>query len=278
MAGYGSYGGGGGFNAGTGATGGGYMADTNSQSPAKRNKSLTQTLTPLTVRQALLSEQLNDEWKVDGKELGHVTMVGMVGQLQETSTNINFSLDDGTGKISVKYWSDGTTRGVALREGIYLRIFGSIKSWKGEKQVGAFRYTRIEDYNEITFHLLECIQVHLQHTQPKLKAASAAGYQAPTAQAAAAPVAHTPYGHQPAANVYSTFGGGANSGFTPVQRAVISAIKELGVSETGAPFHQIVSKLKPTCAELEVKQALEFLSSEGHVYTTTDELHFKTTD
>lgn len=47
---------------------------------------------------------------------------------------------------------------------------------------------------------------------------------------------------------------------------------------TGISRDEVFQNLSSKMSKGDVDQALEFLSNEGHVYSTTDEDHFKTTD
>jgi len=127
-----------------------------------------QSLLPLTIRQLLTSVQshADDVFKVDGRELAQITIVGLITEVQEQSTFLNYTLDDGTGKIEVRLWldqddNDFTAQKSAWREGVYVRVVGHLRSFNNKRSVVGFRIQPIRDYNEITFHLLEVIYVHL---------------------------------------------------------------------------------------------------------------------
>ena len=48
--------------------------------------------------------------------------------------------------------------------------------------------------------------------------------------------------------------------------------------EEGIGRDELFSALQSKMSKKELDESLEFLSNEGHVYSTTDEDHFKTTD
>jgi replication factor A2 len=80
---------------------------------------------PVTIKQLFKATQAHpdDGFKVDGKELSQVpkylqlliilqlTLVGIIMNIQEQSTNINFVIDDSTGKIEVRFWVDAEVDG-----------------------------------------------------------------------------------------------------------------------------------------------------------------------
>lgn len=108
---------------------------------------------------------------------------------KQQSTNVAFHIDDGTGVIQARVWtepedkSDYISQSLANLEyasnpiisfhlfcccsaGTYVRLIGHLQSFNGEKSLVAFRVIPITDFNEVTFHHLEVIQVHLANTRP----------------------------------------------------------------------------------------------------------------
>ena len=64
-----------------------------------------------------------------------------------------------------------------------------------------------------------------------------------------------------------------NAKFDSVYKMVSGCDREEGISRD-----ELSQQLKPRLSKVDVDNALEFLSNEGHIYSTTDEDHFKTTD
>ena len=59
-------------------------------------------------------------------------------------------------------------------------MVGSVKSWQGQPTMTAFKILPVTDFNEITFHMLDAIHVHLHNTRGPLTP-----HAAPQAHAAA---------------------------------------------------------------------------------------------
>ena len=51
-----------------------------------------------------------------------------------------------------------------VKEGVYVKVFGQLREFQGHKNVNAFEVYPIVDFNEVTFHMLETLHVHLINT------------------------------------------------------------------------------------------------------------------
>jgi len=207
-----------------------------------------------------------DTFSVDGHELNQISLVGVIQKPQSQPTNFNFQLDDGTGWIDVRIWdSEENTPFQAekqekWREGTYVRVIGHLRSFSNRKSVIAFRVIPVENFNEITYHHLEAIHVHLlhKHGQPQTQPGGTNFFQ----------------GSKPHnATNYSARGGS----WTDVQRAVHACFCENGNSEHGLTVDFVVSRLVPRYQEGDIRDAVTSLGSEGHLYSTIDDEHFKAT-
>ncbi|CAF1116802.1 unnamed protein product [Rotaria sp. Silwood1] len=74
-------------------------------------------------------------------------------------------------------------------------------------------------------------------------------------------------------NLYSQQTSTISNDFTPAQNAVLNLLKTV-TSMTDYSVTEICKQLKQF-NEYQVKQALEFLSGEGYIYSTTDDDHFR---
>ncbi len=125
-----------------------------------------ESLRPVTIKQLLDVEEAypGADFVVDTMTLTQVTLVGQVRGVNAQSTHITYKVDDGTNVIDVKKWvdpdkpGDGDAR-YSLDQ--YVRVWGRLKSFNGRRHVGAHYMRAIDDFNEVTYHLLEATYVHL---------------------------------------------------------------------------------------------------------------------
>eukprot|EP00128_Syssomonas_multiformis_P012013 Colp12_sorted_trinity150504_noHs@27906 len=263
------------FTSPTGRGAGGFIpgafGSPTTESPAPGKRGGTQSLTPVTIRQLLSASKDNpdDSFKVDGREIAQVTFVGIIRKVAEQTTNLTYLIEDGTGGIDVKLWIDSddseaqAQKRAEWQEGVYVRVTGPLKSFSNSRNVVAFNITPIRDFNEITYHMLESMHVHLEHTRGPINA--------PT----------KPRKLEGDFNDVSM--GGTNnyasnsSGFTPVQQAVFDAYKELDREPSGPHMDEIIEKLRNRSTTAAIKDAIEWLSTEGHIYSTIDDHHYRCT-
>jgi replication factor A2 len=130
---------------------------------------------PVTVKQLLQAQQRipgEDEFTIDNREVQEVYIVGIISKfLASSTTSLNYLIEDGTGLIDVRIWlaeDPGNYINIQSEqwlEGAYVRVIGNLRVFKSKRTLVAFRLIRIEDFNEITYHPLECIYAHLYNLQ-----------------------------------------------------------------------------------------------------------------
>eukprot|EP00727_Mastigamoeba_balamuthi_P014386 m51a1_g9572 hypothetical protein (291) ;mRNA; f:924986-926228 len=285
----------GGFNSNTSAPRGGYIAggSPSADSPSKRARSspiplasshrradendagqagsggtMSQALVPLTIKQLLSAETTPDsQFLVDGREVLLITVVGQLRDISESSTNLRLTLHDSTGSVDCLWWIE-TTDAEYTREqrakwtvGSYLRVYGNPRYFNQQRSIVVSRVQPVTDCNEITFHFLQCISVHLAATRGvPMSVDGGAG-----AQTTAAPQ-YTQQATAPAQSIQLP---------SNVHHMVLDLVKQ-STSEDGASVASIIAQLETVATVPQIKDALNFLTNEGHIYTTTDEEHFKT--
>ncbi|KAK9099831.1 hypothetical protein Scep_023261 [Stephania cephalantha] len=171
------------FDGNAAFSGGGFMPSQATQttdlafSPAKNRDS--QGLLPLTVKQindAFNSSDDKSSFTVDGVDVNNVTLVGVVSNKAERVTEVSFCLDDGTGRIDCHRWMNESIdskemeeiRYVTIsfiRDGIYVRIHGHLKGFQGKRHLVVFSVRPVKDFNEIAYHFIESIYVHVHNTK-----------------------------------------------------------------------------------------------------------------
>ncbi|KAL5259971.1 hypothetical protein ACHWQZ_G010179 [Mnemiopsis leidyi] len=277
----GGFGGGFGGNAGGGfggnATGGGFGGGFNagdqsftspggSRKPGNSNKPTS--LMPVTVAMMLQADHnpADDIFNYKGVDIHLVTFVGTIRDITEASTSISYKIDDYTGPpIGVrKFIQEGEEDTSNLpRTHTYVRVYGHLRSLNDQRNVIAFKVTPLTSHNEISVHMLEVIRAHL-----RLKK----GF---SSNGTGGSMAGTTNGTFSNGNSHSN-GDDSMSGLGPAQKSVFAALKK-STSDIGMSIMEI-SKITSHLSVTQIRSAIEFLSNEGHIYSTVDDEHYKLTD
>ncbi|KAJ2078710.1 Replication factor A protein 2 [Coemansia sp. RSA 988] len=270
-------GGGGWMNSGDGGAG----DDSNKSRGGYRN----QTLRPVTIKQLVEVPQSSGDMPIhiDGDEIKQVTFIGVVRNITSQSVNVTYSIEDGTSKIDVRMWLNNNADAMggddsqnqmldpSIAKGKYVRVYGDLKFFNNTRHISAHKIRAVTDHNEITYHGLEAIYVHLTKTK-----GPAPGQKPAVGAAASGPMLTNPY----AANGggYGGMGGGLGSGMAPNRAAVLEAIKKAPENtREGVNISVIQNSLAGRFQNSEISDAVEWLINEGHVFTTLDDNHLQAT-
>lgn len=286
----GGFGGGGGFmSQADPSTSGGAPSSAGKGGKANRDR---QTLVPMTIRQlkGAKQEHTDDPFKVDGVEIHQVKLVGNVLQVAEQSTFIVYQIEDGTGSVEVKLWLDSDEsefhgeRRRSCHEGAYVRVVGNVRTYEDTLHVVAFDIRPVEDMNELTNHMLETIYVHLVNTKSLKPPSSTASSGMPAfggSNPFGGPSGPGGFGPQNLSSAMAMEAHPANGAFDPVQSQVLQFFQQNDTGEdndAGVNIQMVIESLASRgLNEGDVRNAVEFLSGEGHLYSTIDEAHFKAT-
>lgn len=261
-----------GFDDGFGGGGGFDPSSAGDKTPGgQERKKTADTIAHVTIRQILQSG--DDAVKIGNTEIGCVCVVGIVRGIEASSMKIVYTVEDNTGVITVMHWLNedkATDAGVPVVENTYCEVFGKIRAQGDKKFIMAFSIKPVTDLKTITVHRLEVI-----YTVFKLEQLS----QQETEQY---PVKQESGNNMSMMNSSSNGmqfgnGGDSNYGLNPHQLRVYRAIQQCK-REGGASREEISGALTVKMPGPEIEKILEFLVSEGHIYTTTDENHFMATD
>ncbi|RPA82816.1 replication protein A, subunit RPA32 [Ascobolus immersus RN42] len=262
----GAYGGGGGF---TSFGGGTQVSGTQGTPGGKTQKSFT--LRPVTIKQLNDAEQpIENDFRIDDVEVTHVTFIGQIRNISPQPTNILYKMDDGTGTIEVKQWINPEAeapKNPELEEGRYARVTGALKPAGGKRFVAGTTLRLVTDMNEINYHFLEAVAVHLHYTRGPVDQFMAGGG-ARKAVTSGVDVAMGGMGG----------GGGSGASFAGLSRhaaTVLQFIKNENNNE-GVAVEQISVRTKLGLSE--VLKAKDELVNEGRAFTTVDENHIAPMD
>lgn len=258
---FGGDGGGGFFSADSPSTG--TPSGKNAGSDGRKGRS-SQSLTPVTIRQLQSATSLHDDDNFrlfDGKDLGQVTVVAKVISISQGATSSDFTLEDGTGTIKARLWSEGgegsTPEVTQWSEGVYVRATGQLRIFGKKRSLVLFRITPVEDFNEITHHLLQCVFVLLQHKNGGKPAGGANAMDT-------------------SVNGTTAVRGQGTTGLTSLQQQILNVFR--GSDDKNGLSIQYVSSCFPSESAAQVREAIQYLSGEGRIYSTCDDEHFKSSE
>ncbi|XP_068998356.1 replication protein A 32 kDa subunit isoform X1 [Embiotoca jacksoni] len=252
---------------------GGFASPSASQGGEKKGRTRANQIIPCTVSQLMSASQTDEAFRVGDVEVAQVTIVGIIRSTDKSMTNIQYKVDDMTGApMDVKQWvdtEDPSVDSTVLPPATYVKVSGNLRSFQNHRSVVAFSIRPLEDMNEITSHMLEVVQAHMVLSKPQTMSGGGGGMSSNT----------TPMSRPTTGSTGGSYTGAndmANNGLSPNQNQVLSLIR-------GCPDAQGISiqDLKQRLGNISlsiIKQAVEFLSNEGHIFSTIDEDHYKSTD
>jgi replication factor A2 len=228
-----------------------------------------QTLIPVTIH--MLNQAKPDESGdqsvvlEDGRKLAQVKLLGSVRGVEDASTNVLYTLEDGTGMMDVKQWlddNDGSAiqemRQQTLKENIYVKVIGQVKDYDGKKMVVANSVRLLTTGNELTHHFLQVV-----HSAEKYK----------RADSIVAPLGSTGvgFGATIGGNVVTQTTGGGDSLRDKVLKFIQTADDG---GETGVNVISCV-KAMTEFSEADIRKAIAECAEEGMIYSTVSEDDYK---
>nr|XP_058892704.1 replication protein A 32 kDa subunit isoform X2 [Kogia breviceps] len=219
---------------------GGFGSPTPSQAE-KKSRARAQHIVPCTISQLLSATLVDEVFKIGNVEISQVTIVGIIRNAEKAATNIVYKIDDMTAApMDVRQWVDTDNK----------------------KSLVAFKIMPLEDMNEFTTHILEVVNAHMMLSKSNSQPS-----------AGRAPISNPGMGEA------GNFGGNIfmpANGLNMAQNQVLNLIKACPRPE-GLNFQDLKNQLQHMTVA-SIKQAVDFLSNEGHIYSTVDDDHFKSTD
>jgi len=258
-------------------------ADAPTPTGPRRGRDLeNSTVVSRTVKQLLLSKMgPDDTFKIDGREVTTVAILGLILEARIESTHYDYKIDDGSGCIDVRVWfqQDTPSDQDQYKEGQYVRVTGSLRSFNDQKSIMSWRMHPITDFNELTWHGLSIIHAHLQHTRGFLNPTAAA----PTTSTGTVPPAHisgpefAPHpttSHAPAPAPPPP-PAETEKPMTRCQTEVMRILSSgVGGTGEGITIEEVVKMLEAQYTEKEVRDTVESLYAEGRLFSTSDEEHY----
>lgn len=224
-----------------------------------------ESLRPVTIKQIVEAEDVagsGSDFKIDGHPISQLTFIGQIRSVNEQPTNATYRIDDGTGQIEVKKWTDPEAKednNVKLEVDSFVRVFGRLKSFHNKRHVGAHVLRPVTDFNEVNYHTLEATYAHLFYTR------GPAGQQNGNGDSMFVD------GGNGASN--GNMNGGQHSGkltqCSPAARRMFQAMSSASGGAEG--FHLQTVTGQTGMSAREVIDAADELLGQGLIYTTVDD-------
>jgi len=238
-----------------------------------------QNLVPVSFKQMLDAVEA-DNFKVVDTKPYMITSVALVRSSDITSTRAIFLLDDTTGQLEGRFIFNkddtGSNRDFAeIEVGSYCRIYGTHRSESGQPFIHLFVIRPLEDFNDLTTHLLEVIAAELQ-----LKKVAKMLKDGPNFVSGTGFLTNRSNLNQSGfEDMDTSFGGGGGGqvqGLDSKQSMVFQLVDNCK-EQHGVDKNAIVAQLRGKMTPKEINDILDFLSGEGHIYSTIDEDHYRST-
>ncbi|KAK9526313.1 hypothetical protein VZT92_015021 [Zoarces viviparus] len=240
-------------------------ADGMSSQTANTLKRTTGQILPCTVSQLLsASQDGNDTFAICGWELNQVSVVGIMRGFASFEKDIKFSVDDMTGPpLNVKQWvnAEDCTPMALTSPGSYVKVTGHLRSFNGQRSLLAVNSRCIEDLNEITSHMLEVVNAHMQLFGKEFDV---------NMNTTAASRSERVLEHS--GDLKDILPNGLSS----LHGQVLTVVRKYSFCDIGISFHELLTKLDYLSMK-DLRSSLNSLMNNGHVFCTMDENHFKST-
>ncbi|KAI8608953.1 hypothetical protein BC830DRAFT_1173974 [Chytriomyces sp. MP71] len=163
-----------GFGGYGGSAAGGFVSGSQGGGDSPSQKTFRNgTLVPVTVRMLVSAKPLSADapLMLANHELSNVRIMGRITRSQVTSQLVRYTVTDGAHSVECTKFGagDGTDAAdaPAFAEGTYVKVFGLAKfnTKNATVIINTNHVAPVSGMDEVTFHNLECVYVHLQMTR-----------------------------------------------------------------------------------------------------------------
>ncbi|SMN22447.1 similar to Saccharomyces cerevisiae YNL312W RFA2 Subunit of heterotrimeric Replication Protein A (RPA) [Maudiozyma saulgeensis] len=242
------------------------------------------TLTPVTIKQILNSTQeiQDGPFVSHGQELHHVSFVGVIRNITDHTSNIFVTIEDGTGQIEVRKWSDDANDMTTSQEdseqtessqiaqqyqiGTYVKVYGALKEFGGKKNIQYAVIKNIESFNDVLSHHLDAIKWHAVATGKVPDPSTTGDSQSVGGNGSATS----------GQSLFVTENSGSNNNGGDVRENVLNFIKEQCVGKDANQFAVPIQLIAQTLNidEAIARQSCTTLTDQGTIYPTFDDNHY----
>jgi replication factor A2 len=202
----------------------------------------------------------------DGRLVGTMKLIGRVQEIEAREGFKAILIDDTSAFLTIRDYKDEREGNKMFNEGDYVRIYGTCKKAKGGNGFlfNAFeiiKLSEVDQQDHFTSHFAEVIATHLHYKHEKENKSSNVAQQNKTS-------------NFNAAQDFGSGGGAVQSLGNKKHEMVLTVVKNCD-TDSGVNRHNDFNHLGLSATD--IAESLEWLSEEGHIYSTIDDDHFKTT-
>lgn len=230
-----------------------------------------QNCIPVSVRCVLdaaaeLGSDAKGDLRIHGSEVAVVVLVGMVEGLVKQTSSLEFTMNDATGRIKVKYYMAESAGVEKLENGAYVSIVGNVRT-SPAVHVSVLSLRAVQSANEVSYHMIEAAYANVKLSQkPAEPAPTSTAMDFPTpSKEFSSPAAQQSPAQPPAQQVKPV--GDVNSQILEVLRRDGEGLEE------GVEKSVLLKKLDTLTAD-SITAALDKLVDAGEVFRTIDDDHF----
>lgn len=219
------------------------------------------------------------------QKFSSVTLIGFIEGYNEASTKIEFRINDGEGP-SVKVLKWKTSQGnndvdmqhgsePSFQDGSLVRVFGNPRRTANnpDPYIIAYQIFPVTNLNEWTMHNIEIIASSMVLNKRKNNVlAGLPPHSGFTNSSSQRPIPGSAPSLPPAGQPEEALHSAMKKSYDVVLKAIQACPDAAGISR------DILFKHLRSLNQAEITTALDFLMTEGHIYTTTDDYHYKSTD
>lgn len=236
-----------------GGGGGGFI-----QTPTTQTHAPARALVPISsfmVHNSKFNTKDGSSFNYKDLAFGQVVLIGLVRSVEGKTSNFSYTVDDLSGPlIEVRYWYDDPAEVEEFRQNEYIRVCGTLKQFQGQYSIIAFKINKLKSVNQIAVHMLE-IATALRHAA-SLRTASGMveGFNGDTSM------------------MDTSVDLALNGGLSGLELQITKFIKGC-TSDCGASLADIKENFR-TFSDARIREVIDFLSSEGHIFSTVDDSHY----
>ncbi|XP_017883649.1 replication protein A 32 kDa subunit [Ceratina calcarata] len=246
-------------------SGGGFLDTSQTEEASSGKVERLQNIVPLMIEDLLTATDVN-ELKVGNLPIRTFTIVAIIRNIEETATKITYEVEDQTGSITAVKWIEAEKKSSSPLGTVnaYFHIFGLLREQNDKRHILILGMHPLWNLNALVTHLLEVTYVSLRSPEemfiPKSENSISKDTTGSMNKSTVSMVSED-------ANLY---------GMDADQISVYETIRKYNDTESGIKRDTLIAEL-PKNTKMRLNEILEFLTSEGHIYTTCTDDHFKTT-